>query len=113
VLAVLAVLVGIFVFTAYANRAENVPPGDRETVDRVSGASGGDTSATGPDPRTIEVGGCVQITSVGGRLVPVPAACGQAGAARVMAATSPATPCPAPSRGYEVPGERVRICVVE
>jgi len=109
VLAVVVVLAAIFVFTAYANRAGNVArsgPGDTSGAGETAGARAGGSDV-------LEVGGCAQLTSADGRLVPVPAPCDQPGRVRVVAATSSGTPCPAPSRGFDLPEERIRLCLVE
>lgn len=95
------VLVAILVFTAYANRGDDVATSDSEVAL--------ETSAAGS---RLEPGECVLIMSVGGRLLPVPAgSCDQLGAQQITLVTDLGRPCPEGSTPFEVSSEKLRLCL--
>jgi hypothetical protein len=97
VLLIIAVLGGIFVFTAYAAQR----------------SSDSDQPAQRVEMRTLFAeGSCVVIGSAGGRATPVPVAdCSTGGARRVVRVVDLGRPCPAGSEAFEVAADKQRLCL--
>ncbi len=90
-------LIGILVFTAYANQAENVDP----------------TTTIPPGARSWEVGDCIVVASGGGRSIPILTECARSGASEVREVTDLGRPCGRGSYAYDLATEKVRLCLAE
>jgi hypothetical protein len=101
IVVLMLVLVAVLVFTAYANRGDEVATPDS-----------GVALEAGAERVRFEPGTCVLIMSVGGRLLPVPAgSCDQLGAQQITAVTDLGRPCPEGSSPFEVASEKLRLCL--
>lgn len=91
------VLIGILIFTAYANQ-----PSDG-----------------GPDPTIpsratpFRAGSCVVLASTGGRATPLMASCQSPGAIEVRSVTDLGRPCGPGLIPFDISDEKVRLCLVE
>jgi hypothetical protein len=92
------VLIGILIFTAYANQREN-------------GSPEVDPNLRPESAIPFEVGDCVVLASAGGRVLPIEMACTAAGAQEVRALTDLGRPCPAGSESFDLIDEQLRLCL--
>lgn len=94
------VLVGILIFTAYANHQQNVVP-----------EVGSPGQAPAAEVASFAAGQCVIMASIDARLTPVPAGCDLQGAQSISAVIAVGRPCPAPARSVDLPGGKTRLCL--
>jgi hypothetical protein len=98
IIVVLVILGAILVFTAYATSQDSNDEGGVEVA----------TGAPFPD------GSCVQLASVGGRVVPQKVTnCGSRGAFEVVETVDLGRPCPGGTEGFDFASEKMRLCLVE
>lgn len=100
ILVILVILAGILVFTAYATSQDSSDAPSGDAVDLRTGSPFAD-------------GSCVQLASVGGRIMPQKVTnCASPAAHRVEATVDLGRPCPAGSEGFDIPTEELRLCLV-
>lgn len=93
--AVVLVVVAILVFTAYANKRDDVT-GDGVEVETTS---------------LFEPGTCVVLASVEGRITPVPVDCSSTGARRITQTVDLGRPCPPGDEAFDLSADEVRLCL--
>jgi hypothetical protein len=76
-------------------------------------ATSGGSDSTDPGPREVvpEVGECVLVVVVGGRLAPARVGCGTEGAAPVAAVVDTPRPCPAGTDPVAMPDRETTLCL--
>ncbi len=97
IVVILAVLVGVLVFSAYATSKDaSVPSGEPSSDGRVAAP---------------EVGDCVLVAVISADRVPVPVACGTQGSAPVREVVDSPRPCPPGTSELDMADAKTRLCL--